>query len=93
MVLTHSNGYVCVCHHYLYQVIEVCCNPSCGRRFDLQPIHPPEQLNESDTTPVHFAYSVTVLHHSCVLHCVVPKIPWNEAKLVRPFFKLYGSDG
>lgn len=72
MVLTHPNGYVCVCHHYLYQ-----------------PINPPEELSETDTTPVHFAYSVTVLHHSCVLHCVIPKIPWNEAKLVRPFFKLY----
>ncbi|KAK4875134.1 hypothetical protein RN001_011556 [Aquatica leii] len=66
MVLTESEGFICVCHHYLYQ-----------------PVQPATNLEENDSTPVHFAYSVTVLHQSCVIHCVIPGIPWNQAKTIR----------
>ncbi|KAF5284324.1 hypothetical protein FQA39_LY04617 [Lamprigera yunnana] len=72
MVLTDSEGFICVCHHYLYQ-----------------PVQPAVNLEEDDSTPVHFAYSVTVLHQSCVIHCVIPGIPWNQAKTIRPTFLLY----
>ncbi|KAJ8933460.1 hypothetical protein NQ314_014017 [Rhamnusium bicolor] len=71
IVLTDAKGFVCVCHHYLYQ--------------------PVVDLNDEDTSPVHFAYSVTVLHHSCVIHCVIPEIPWNKAKKIRPLFTLNGD--
>ncbi|KAF2885779.1 hypothetical protein ILUMI_20414 [Ignelater luminosus] len=74
MVLTDSEGVVCICHHYLYQ-----------------PVQPAINLEENDETPVHFAYSVTVLHQSCVIHCVIPGIPWNRAKAIRPIFILYGD--
>ncbi|KAF5296648.1 hypothetical protein FQR65_LT10188 [Abscondita terminalis] len=74
MVLTDSDGYICVCHHYLYQPVQPACN-----------------IEENDSTPVHFAYSVTVLHQSCVIHCVIPGIPWNQAKNIRPTFLLYGD--
>ncbi|XP_023289623.1 protein pigeon isoform X2 [Orussus abietinus] len=75
IVISDSKGMVCVCHHYLY------C-----------PVKPPQgtfdsTLNDSNT--VHFAYSVTLLHHSCVIHCVVPGIPWSRAKLMRPTFAIY----
>ncbi|VEN54648.1 unnamed protein product, partial [Callosobruchus maculatus] len=53
-----------------------------------QPIQPIVDLNDEDSNPVHFAYSVTVLHQSCVLHCVIPDIPWNKAKKIRPLFKI-----
>ncbi|KAJ8978824.1 hypothetical protein NQ317_018915 [Molorchus minor] len=78
VVLTDSNGSLCICHHYLYQGF-------------FQPIQPVVDLNDEDTSPVHFAYSVTVLHHSCVIHCVVPDIPWNRAKKMRPLFILTGD--
>uniref|UniRef100_A0A1Y1MZ75 Gamma-secretase-activating protein C-terminal domain-containing protein n=2 Tax=Photinus pyralis TaxID=7054 RepID=A0A1Y1MZ75_PHOPY len=72
MVLTDSEGFICVCHNYLYQPVQTTTN-----------------LEENDCTPVHFAYSVTVLHQSCVIHCVIPGIPWNQAKTIRPTFMLY----
>ena len=68
---------VCVCHHYLYR-----------------PVQPPQHVLEatlSDSNTVHFAYSVTLLHHSCVIHCVVPGIPWSHAKLMRPTFAISGD--
>ncbi|CAG9860216.1 unnamed protein product [Phyllotreta striolata] len=75
IVVTSSNGCVCICHHYLYQ-----------------PIQPSENYkDENDTTPINFAYSVTALHQSCVIHCVVNDIPWNRAKNIRPLFKLRGD--
>lgn len=65
---------VCVCHHYLYRPV-------------IPPQHILNSLNESNT--VHFAYSVTLLHHSCVIHCVIPGIPWSRAKLIRPTFTIH----
>lgn len=65
---------VCVCHHYLYRPVK-------------PQQHVLNSLNESNT--VHFAYSVTLLHHSCVIHCVIPGIPWSRAKLIRPTFAIY----
>lgn len=59
--------------------------------FFLKPVQPAVQLEEDDETEVHFAYSVTVLHHSCVVHCVVPGIPWKKAKTIRPLFNIYGK--
>ncbi|CAH0561891.1 unnamed protein product [Brassicogethes aeneus] len=56
-----------------------------------QPILPQKELKEEDEAPVHMAYSVTVLHQSCVMHCVIPEIPWNKAKTIRPLFKLHGN--
>lgn len=77
IVISDYKGAVCVCHHYLYR-----------------PVQPPQHVLDSalsDSNTVHFAYSVTVLHHSCVIHCVVPGIPWTRAKLMRPTFTLYGD--
>lgn len=74
IVISDTKGIVCVCHHYLYQ-----------------PVQPPQNVLDScfsDSNTVHFAYSVTLLHHSCVIHCVIPGIPWSQAKLMRPTFTL-----
>nr|XP_023019414.1 protein pigeon [Leptinotarsa decemlineata] len=74
LVVTDSQGFVCICHHYLYQ-----------------PVQPMADLSCDDVSPVHFAYSVTVLHQSCVIHCVVPDIQWSRAKKIRPLFKKHGD--
>lgn len=77
IVISDYKGTVCVCHHYLYR-----------------PVQPPQHILESvlsDSNTVHFAYSVTLLHHSCVIHCVIPGIPWARVKLMKPTFALYGD--
>ncbi|CAK9802364.1 Protein pigeon [Anthophora quadrimaculata] len=74
IVVSDTKGMVCVCHHYLYRPVK-------------PQQHVLNSLNESNT--VHFAYSVTLLHHSCVIHCVIPGIPWAQAKLIRPTFAIY----
>ncbi|CAH1117279.1 unnamed protein product [Phaedon cochleariae] len=74
IVVTDSAGFVCICHHYLYQ-----------------PVQPVIELSEEDSSPVHFAYTVTVLHQSCVIKCVIPDIPWNRAKRIRPLFRKTGD--
>nr|XP_034189655.1 protein pigeon isoform X1 [Osmia lignaria] len=77
IVISDSKGMVCVCHHYLYRPVK-------------PQQHVLNSLSESNT--VHFAYSVTLLHHSCVIHCVIPGIPWSQAKLIRPTFAIYEHD-
>ncbi|KYM98137.1 Protein pigeon [Cyphomyrmex costatus] len=76
IVVSDTKGMVCICHYYLYRPVQ-------------PPQHVLNSLNESNT--VHFAYSVTLLHHSCVIHCVIPGISWSRAKLMRPTFAIYES--
>ncbi|RZF44865.1 hypothetical protein LSTR_LSTR004490 [Laodelphax striatellus] len=56
-----------------------------------QPVKPAttEVMDESNT--VHFAYSVTLLHHGHVIHCNIPGIPFSQASTLRPTFTMYND--
>lgn len=47
-----------------------------------------DENQSSSAAEVHFAYSVTIVHYSQVIHCIIPGIPWETAKLMKPTFTL-----
>uniref|UniRef100_A0A182MZ83 Gamma-secretase-activating protein C-terminal domain-containing protein n=1 Tax=Anopheles dirus TaxID=7168 RepID=A0A182MZ83_9DIPT len=82
VIVSDESGMLFVCHYYLYQPIK-------QREEESQPNGaggPAQTIFD-----VHFAYSVTILHHGCVIHCVMPGIPWEKAKLMKPTFTLHGD--
>ncbi|KAG8288719.1 hypothetical protein J6590_014008 [Homalodisca vitripennis] len=74
-IVADHRGVVCICHHYLYQPVKP---PMCDKAMDA-------------SNTVHFAYSVTMLHHGRVVHSVVPGVPWNSAASMRPSFIMHGE--
>lgn len=76
-IVSDESGMLFVCHYYLYQS---------NKQSD-------EGESSKCVNEVHFAYSITILHHGCVIHCIVPGIPWEKAKLMKPTFTLHGDHG
>lgn len=46
---------------------------------------------DPESCAVYLAYSVTLLHHGCVLHTVVPGVPWGHAHSALPTYSLFGG--
>ncbi|XP_068626297.1 protein pigeon [Battus philenor] len=77
-IVCDSRGLLCICHHYLYKPLD-----------DSTTSLVLEDSVELKESGVNFAYSVTLLHHGCVVHSVVPDLPWSLAKSLRPSYTLY----
>ncbi|XP_050680642.1 protein pigeon isoform X2 [Leptidea sinapis] len=79
-IVCDPRGLLCVCHHYLYKPLEDSTSSLVLDDVDLK------------ESGVNFAYSVTLLHHGCVVHTVVPDLPWTLAKSLRPSYTLYADN-
>ncbi|XP_047985290.1 protein pigeon isoform X2 [Leguminivora glycinivorella] len=76
-----AKGVLCVMHHYLYKPLD-----------DSTTSLVLEDSVDLKDSGVNFAYSVTVLQHGCVIHSVLPDLPWSLAKALRPSHILYNDD-
>ncbi|CAK1544400.1 unnamed protein product [Leptosia nina] len=79
-IICDQRGLLCVCHHYLYKPLDDSTSSLVLDDVDLK------------DSGVNFAYSVTLLHHGCVVHNVVPDLPWSLAKSLRPSYTLYADN-
>ncbi|XP_046972990.1 protein pigeon [Vanessa cardui] len=79
-IVCDQRGLLCVCHHYLYKPLDDSTSSLVLDDVDLK------------DSGVNFAYSVTLLHHGCVVHSVVPDLPWSLAKSLRPSYTLYNDN-
>ncbi|XP_039752294.1 protein pigeon isoform X1 [Pararge aegeria] len=79
-IVCDQRGMLCVCHHYLYKPLDDSTSSLVLDDVDLK------------DSGVNFAYSVTLLHHGCVVHSVVPDLPWSLAKSLRPSYTLYNDN-
>lgn len=53
-----------------------------------QPMRQHDEDKSSSVTEVHFAYSVTMVHCSVAVHCIIPGVPWEKAKHIKPTFAI-----
>ncbi|CAG9796907.1 unnamed protein product [Diatraea saccharalis] len=80
-ILCDQRGVLCICHHYLYKPLD-----------DSMTSLVLEDSADLKDSGVNFAYSITLLQHGCVVHSVVPDLPWVRAKSLRPSYTLYGDN-
>lgn len=94
IIVTDELGMLFVCHYCIYQPI----NLPVDDELDSAIVSPNEQeMNNQSidshitSATVHFSYSVTLLHHGCIIHCAIPGIPLEKAKYMKPTFTMHGD--
>ncbi|XP_026731538.1 protein pigeon [Trichoplusia ni] len=80
-IVCDQRGVLCICHHYLYKPLD-----------DSTTSLVMEDSADLKDSGVNFAYSITLLQHGCVVHSVVPDLPWSLAKSLRPSYTLYADN-
>lgn len=53
-----------------------------------QPMRQHDEDKSSNVKEVHFAYSVTMVHCSVAVHCIIPGVTWEKAKHIKPTFAI-----
>lgn len=94
IIVTDESGMLFVCHYCIYQPIHL---PD--EELDSAIVSPSDNdmknvttaSNAALTSTVHFSYSVTLLHHGCIIHCAIPGIPLDRAKFMKPTFTMHGD--
>lgn len=54
-------------------------------------LQPTKSPDSDEVATVSFAYSVTILHQGCLVHCVIPDVEWEKAKTMKPTFTMHGD--
>lgn len=79
-----------VCHYCVYQPINLPTDDDADSAIQ-SPTKQEPCSSLSDSNAVHFSYSVTLLHHGCIIHCAIPGIPLEKAKFMKPTFTMHGD--
>lgn len=84
IIVSDESGMLFVCHYCVYQP---------GHQSEDESMNDTEGhgISTSKNTTVHFSYSVTLLHHGCIVHCAIPGIPLEKAKYMKPTFAMHGD--
>lgn len=92
IIVTDESGMLFVCHYCVYQPIHLPIEEETVDSAIQSPSAPQSAENvTNDSNTVHFSYSVTLLHHGCIIHCAIPGIPLTKAKFMKPTFTMHGD--
>lgn len=91
IIVSDELGMLFVCHYCIYQPINLPVDDELDAGI-VDPGEPePQPSATAQMATVHFSYSVTLLHHGCIIHCAIPGVPLEKAKYMKPIFTMHGD--
>lgn len=90
IIVTDESGMLFVCHYCIYQPINLPTDEENDSAIQTPSKETPSEA-QTENNAVHFSYSVTLLHHGCIIHCAIPGIPLDKAKFMKPTFTMHGD--
>lgn len=91
IIVVDESGMLFVCHYCVYQPIHFSVDEEIDSAIAESPSSTKLIGNANENCTVHFSYSVTLLHHGCIIHCAIPGIPLDKAKFMKPTFTMHGD--